>query len=105
MCSPRYGCSRCQSRDLRGTPRGGTALRPRKRSLRLRKTKRLGAPVLIDVRVQADILRLHAEGASLRQIAAALNASGAKPARGGMRWYASTIKSVIDRCEAGNVAA
>ena len=69
------------------------------------KTKRLGAPVLIDVRVQADILRLDAEGASLRQIAAALNASGAKPARGGMRWYASTIKSVIDRCEALNVAA
>jgi len=68
-------------------------------------SERLGAPVLIDVRVQADILRLHAEGASLRQIAAALNASGAKPARGGMRWYASTIKSVIDRCEAGNVAA
>jgi DNA invertase Pin-like site-specific DNA recombinase len=61
------------------------------------KTKRLGAPVLIDARVQADILRLHAEGASLRQIAEALNSSGTQPADGGKRWYASTIKSVLDR--------
>lgn len=38
---------------------------------------------------------MHAQGASLRQIAAMLHASGVQPPRGGSRWYASSVRDVL----------
>jgi site-specific DNA recombinase len=47
---------------------------------------------------QAAVSRIHllrAEGKSLRSIAEALNVAGILPKRGGRRWYASTVVSVL----------
>jgi hypothetical protein len=41
-----------------------------------------------------EILRLHAEGASLHTIAAALNVAGRRTARG-TRWQARTVATVV----------
>jgi hypothetical protein len=40
------------------------------------------------------IEQIRAGGASLRQIAAELNARGIKTARGG-KWYATTVRNII----------
>ncbi|WP_374469705.1 recombinase family protein [Phenylobacterium sp.] len=68
--------------------------------------QRLGPAALI---AQADAaaaapgalaLRLRAEGASLRQIAAALQAAGLRPPRGGA-WSAMQVKRVLERVDGG----
>jgi DNA invertase Pin-like site-specific DNA recombinase len=42
--------------------------------------------------------QIRAEGASLRQIAAELNARGIKTARGG-KWYATTVRNIMSSCD------
>lgn len=57
---------------------------------------RMGRPRTIPVKVVARIRAAHAAGDSLRKIAAALNDDGVPTAQGGSRWYASTVKAVLD---------
>ena len=50
-------------------------------------------PKDVVLRIQAE----HAAGTSLRQIAAALNQDGVATAHGGVRWWPSTVRSVLER--------
>jgi DNA invertase Pin-like site-specific DNA recombinase len=55
----------------------------------------LGRPVTMDERVRRRIRRHHRAGASLHSIAEKLNRDGVPTARGGVRWYASTVRRVL----------
>lgn len=55
---------------------------------------RLGRPSVLPVEVVARIVADRAAGLSLPVIAAALEAEGVATARGGSRWYPSTVKAV-----------
>lgn len=58
---------------------------------------RLGRPVAVGERVVKRIARERKRGRSLRQIADGLNVDGVPTGHGGTRWYASTVKAVLDR--------
>ena len=53
-----------------------------------------GGPADDDERLRAQILRLHADGASPHTVAAALNAAGARNDRG-LRWHARSVARVL----------
>ena len=55
----------------------------------------LGRPQVLALDVVARILTDRAAGLSLPKIAAALEAEGVATARGGARWYPSTIAKVL----------
>lgn len=57
--------------------------------------KRLGRPRTLSPEVTERIVSARAEGATLQSIADALNADGVPTARGGTRWYPSTVKAVL----------
>lgn len=78
----------------RGTKLGG--LRP--------KTEERNKAIQANAKARADkvartVQPLRAQGATLREIAEALNTSGVATARGG-RWQASQVKRVLERLEA-----
>lgn len=56
---------------------------------------RLGRPRTLPDRVVADILKRREAGASLTEIATALNDRGTPTAQGGQRWYPSTVRAVL----------
>lgn len=56
---------------------------------------RLGGPRVLDPEIRARIVEEAAAGATLTAIAARLNAEGVPTARGGARWYPSTIRAAI----------
>lgn len=56
---------------------------------------RLGRPVVLPPEVRRRIVRLRARGWSLPRIADALTAEGVPTARGGPRWYPSTVAGVL----------
>lgn len=56
---------------------------------------RMGRPPSIDEDVVTRIRREHAAGRSLLGIANDMTAEGVPTARGGRRWYASTVKAVL----------
>lgn len=56
---------------------------------------RLGAPVVLDQRVRERIVAEHGTGRSLTDIAEQLNAEGVPTARGGRRWWPSTVRAVL----------
>ncbi len=56
---------------------------------------RLGRPRSIPDDVRDRIRALHGDGLSLPKIAAALEQNGVPTARGGRRWYPSTVRAVI----------
>ena len=58
---------------------------------------RLGRPTLIDSDVETLIAEYRAEGLSMAKIADQLNAQDVPTANGGAKWYASTVKVVLDR--------
>lgn len=58
---------------------------------------RLGRERLIPNRVRKQILQLHGSGMSLRAVAAELNRRKVATAGGGVQWYASTIRSVLQQ--------
>lgn len=60
---------------------------------------RLGAPAVLDPAVRARIVAAWLAGATLTAIAADLNAAGVPTARGGARWYASTIRAALRSAE------
>jgi hypothetical protein len=62
-----------------------------------RKPKRTGRPQTVAPEVVERIRTARAAGLSLRQIADGLNADGTPTARGGMRWWPSTVRSVLGR--------
>jgi DNA invertase Pin-like site-specific DNA recombinase len=61
---------------------------------------RLGRPVTLPTAVRERIRRESDAGRSLNAIAATLTAEGVATARGGGRWYASTVKAVLASLDA-----
>lgn len=57
---------------------------------------RLGRPSVLPREVVAGIVENHRAGISLNRIAVQLNETGVDTARGGGRWYASTVKAVLE---------
>ena len=60
-----------------------------------RNGKRLGRPVEIDEDIRRRIAREFYDGASLTEIARTLTREGVPTARGGKKWYASTVQGVV----------
>ena len=58
---------------------------------------RLGRPVALDKATAKRIIRERRRGSSLRDIAVGLNEDGIRTAHGGAKWYASTVKAVLER--------
>lgn len=56
---------------------------------------RLGRPRTLDPTVEALIVDLRHEGVGLTAIADRLNEEGVTTSRGGKRWYASTVRAVL----------
>lgn len=65
---------------------------------------RLGRPSVLSTEVVERIVRAHNEGASMRTIAASLEADGVQTARGGKTWHASAIKAVLGGQDAAKLA-
>lgn len=62
---------------------------------RKRQGARLGGPVTLPDDVRQRVAREHAAGESLAAIARRLTAEGVATARGGVRWYPSTVRAVV----------
>jgi DNA invertase Pin-like site-specific DNA recombinase len=62
---------------------------------------RLGRPSVLPIEVVERIVRERHAGTSLREIAAGLEADRTPTARGGTRWYASTVRAVLNGQDAG----
>jgi DNA invertase Pin-like site-specific DNA recombinase len=56
---------------------------------------RLGRPVTLPDEIRDRIATERAEGASLSAIARTLTAEGVPTARGGAKWYPSTVRAVV----------
>lgn len=56
---------------------------------------KLGRPSNVSADVARRVRREHEAGASLRAIAAGLNADGVPTAQGGRQWHASTVRAVL----------
>ena len=65
-----------------------------------RKGVRLGRPVVLPDSVRQNVVQLRQQGVSLRGIAERLNEAGTPTAHGGKRWYASTVRNVLEQLEA-----
>lgn len=66
---------------------------------------RLGRPSALPAEVVEHILDAHERGDSLRLIAAKLTADAVPTAQGGARWYASTVRAVLDGQDAAALRA
>lgn len=67
--------------------------------------KRLGRPRTLAAEVTAHIVSARAEGQTLAGIAESLNRDGVATARGGARWYASTVRAVLHSADLDAMAA
>lgn len=67
--------------------------------------KRLGRPRTLAAEVTARIVSARAEGQTLAGIAESLNRDRVATARGGARWYPSTVKAVLNSAALDNAAA
>ncbi len=65
------------------------------RALKMRGA-RLGRPVVVSAEVRALVARWRAAGCTWQSCADSLNRAGVPTAHGGARWYASTIRGVLD---------
>lgn len=70
-----------------------------------RQGKRLGRPRTLPAAVTQRIVSARAEGATLAAIADSLNRDFVATARGGARWYPSTVKAVLASAELDAAAA
>ena len=59
----------------------------------------LGRPVKLSSEIAVMINHLRLQGATLTAIAEEFNSHSIPTAHGGLKWYASTVKSVLDRSE------
>ncbi len=66
---------------------------------------RLGRPRTLSQAVTDRIVTERAEGSTLAAIAEGLNNDGVKTARGGARWYPSTVKAVLASADLDALAA
>lgn len=66
---------------------------------------RLGRPVTLPQDVRARIATEYAHGTSMNAIANMLTAEGVPTAQGGARWYASTVRAVLQSTELDGAAA
>jgi len=66
-------------------------------AVKKREGVKLGRPVAVDNAVAKRIVRERRRGRSLREIAEGLNEDKVGTAHGGDRWYASTVKAVLER--------
>ncbi len=66
---------------------------------------RMGRPATLPAEVRERIASERAQGASLQAIADRLNAQQVPTARGGARWYASTVRAVCTSLEHDRYAA
>lgn len=67
--------------------------------------KRLGRPRTLPAEVTARIVAARGEGQTLAAIAETLNRDGVETARGGARWYPSTVKAVLTSATLDEAAA
>ncbi|MGC4109547.1 MAG: recombinase family protein [Nocardioides sp.] len=67
--------------------------------------KRLGRPRTLSTEVTARIVSARADGQTLAGIAEALNSEEVPTARGGARWYPSTVKAVLTSATLDDAAA
>jgi DNA invertase Pin-like site-specific DNA recombinase len=67
-------------------------------AVKRRQGARLGRPTATRGDVLTRILEERARGRSLRAIANDMNADRVPTAHGGIRWHASTVKALVDRC-------
>lgn len=67
--------------------------------------KRLGRPRTLPGDVTARVVSARAAGQTLAAIADALNAEGVPTARGGARWYPSTVRAVLSSAALDTAAA
>lgn len=67
--------------------------------------KRLGRPRTLSDEVTARIVAAREEGQTLSAIAERLNRDGVATARGGARWYPSTVKAVLTSATLDDAAA
>lgn len=56
---------------------------------------KLGRPRALSDEVRAYIVKLHAEGLSIRKIAERLNAESVPTAHGGRQWYPNTVARIV----------
>lgn len=66
---------------------------------------RLGRPRTMDEEVSRRIVSERAQGRTMAAIADGLNADGVPTARGGAKWYPSTVKGVLNSSELDTSAA
>lgn len=67
--------------------------------------KRLGRPRTLSQDVTVRVVRERTAGSTLAAIASGLNDDGVPTARGGARWYPSTVKAVLQSAELDAAAA
>ncbi|PUA82191.1 recombinase family protein [Nocardioides currus] len=67
--------------------------------------KRLGRPRTLPAEVTARIVAARSEGQTLAAIAEGLNRDGVATARGGARWYPSTVRAVLSSADLDAAAA
>jgi transposase len=83
--------------ERRKTPRGGRGIaRHDLLALMSEPWPQKGRPISVSREIRGRILNDRRRGASLRTIAAELTADGVPTARGGQRWWASTVRSVLE---------
>lgn len=70
-----------------------------------RQGKRLGRPRTLAAEVTARIVAARGEGKTLADIAEGLNRDSVATARGGARWYPSTVKAVLNSAELDRAAS
>ena len=66
---------------------------------------RLGRPSTLALEVVGEIVSAHHAGVSINAIARDLTDRQVATARGGLKWYASTVKAVLDGQDAAQVSA
>ncbi|WP_255219212.1 recombinase family protein [Gordonia amicalis] len=66
---------------------------------------RLGRPATLPLEVVDEIVSAHRTGVSINAIARDLTDRAVPTARGGLKWYASTVKAVLDGQDAGQFAS
>jgi DNA invertase Pin-like site-specific DNA recombinase len=68
-------------------------------ALRRKEGVRLGRPVVLSDSLRRSIQRMRNQGRSFQSIADQLNKKGISRAHGGDKWYASTVRAVLNRRE------
>lgn len=74
-------------------------------AVKRRQGMQLGRPIVVPDAIVARIGAERRQGRSLRAIADGLNTDQVATAHGGARWYASTVKALLERAASAHLAA